>query len=202
MSLPRSITYTEAVTPPTQMHNIGTPRARTFETSSRTAVVSRSQDNSESPTGIGVTAVWPRPQKSSISDGVHENSVLVNAIGLSCRQVVNQQLSQPSGAMPWEASSSSGNARLPEGPSVPLCLRRGGGHPRQGHLNSRSRCQLSDNHLHTGPRSSARTTTVSPLSVSEDTKKGSSLLLRLWNLVGGGDVMITWSCGSVDNPAI
>ncbi len=29
---------TEAVTPPTQLHNIGTPRPRTFETPSRTAV--------------------------------------------------------------------------------------------------------------------------------------------------------------------
>jgi hypothetical protein len=46
-----SMTYTEAVTPPTRLHNIGTPRTRTFETPSRTAVVSRLRDNSESPTG-------------------------------------------------------------------------------------------------------------------------------------------------------
>jgi len=36
-----SVTYTEAVIPPTQMHSIGTPRPTTFETPSRTAVVSR-----------------------------------------------------------------------------------------------------------------------------------------------------------------
>ena len=38
-----SMTYTEAVSPPTQLCNIGTPRPRTFETPSRTAVVSRSR---------------------------------------------------------------------------------------------------------------------------------------------------------------
>ena len=38
-----SMTYTEAVSPPTQLRNIGTPRPRTFETPSRTAVVSRSR---------------------------------------------------------------------------------------------------------------------------------------------------------------
>ena len=53
------MTYTEAVTPPTQMHNIGTPRTRMFETplSNRCGV---SVKITPSPlTGIGVTAVWP-----------------------------------------------------------------------------------------------------------------------------------------------
>jgi hypothetical protein len=81
----RRVTYTEAVTPPTQMHNIGTPRPKTFETPSRRAVVSRSEDNSESPLEIGVTAVWPRPQNASRSDGLRKSPALANAIGLSCR---------------------------------------------------------------------------------------------------------------------
>ena len=119
--------YTEAVTTPTQMHNIGAPRPRTFETPSQ-PLWCLGQANSESPVRIGVMAVWPRPQKSSISDGLHENYGLVNVIGPSCRQVVNQQISQPSGAVPWEASPSSGVARLPERASLPHRLRQGGGH--------------------------------------------------------------------------
>ena len=39
----RSSTWTEAVTPPTRLHGVGTPRSRPFGTASRTAVVSRSE---------------------------------------------------------------------------------------------------------------------------------------------------------------
>ena len=63
--------------------------------------------------------VWPRPQSSLISDveanqlfadlrraklskRLYESRVLVNGIGLSCQQVVNQKISQPSGAVPRE----------------------------------------------------------------------------------------------------
>ncbi len=40
---------------------------------------------------------------------LHENFVLVNAIGLSCRQVVNQQISQLGGAVPWEVVRKIGD---------------------------------------------------------------------------------------------
>jgi len=53
---------------------------RYLQVCQRVSLPAGKNNNWESMTlRIGVTAVWHRPQKSKISDGLHENSVLVNA---------------------------------------------------------------------------------------------------------------------------
>jgi hypothetical protein len=55
--------------------------------------------------------VAPSSERLRRADGLHESTALVNASGPSCRQVVNQQLSHPSGAVPWEASPFTARRR-------------------------------------------------------------------------------------------
>ncbi len=53
------------------------------------------------------TVVWINNRRNELS-----RNLSLNAIGQSFRQVVDQQLAQPSGAVPWDASPVTARRKL------------------------------------------------------------------------------------------